>query len=132
MSLCNLCKSDGFWIKEYKYWNFGIGSYQHTLGSSVIVLKQHKELFSELTEEEILELRKIIQDAQRILDAEFKPDWYNVQQNGNWEPHLHVHVIPRYKDKKLFENREFVDKSYGQPVVYSTKQETQEFLKNFF
>lgn len=129
MKECILCKPRTN-IKEYKYWNLGVCPTQHTLGSLVIVLKQHKELFAELTEEEVLELRKIIIYSQKLLDKRFKPDWYNVQQNGNWEQHLHVHVLPRYKEKREFNKRIFIDKTFGQPVIYTSELESEKFIKD--
>lgn len=129
---CNLCKmnENWFWIKEYKYWNLGVGTYQHTLGSLMIVLKKHKEMFSEMKQEEIIELLDAVKTAQKILDLELKPDWYNIQQNGNWEHHLHINVIPRYREKRKFFGRVFVDRTFGQPVIYNPKQEDRDFLKS--
>ena len=42
---------------------------------------------------------------------------------------MHVQVIPRYKEKKGFENRELVDKTYGQPVTYTAEKEDIEYIE---
>jgi len=131
MTECDLCKMivECPWIKEYTHWKLGVCPNQHTLGSLVVMMKTHKESFTELGDEEILEMGNAIKLAEKILDTQFKPDWYNVQQNGNWEHHLHVHIIPRYKEKKDFEGREFEDKTYGQPVTYTAEKEKIEYIE---
>jgi diadenosine tetraphosphate (Ap4A) HIT family hydrolase len=34
----------------------------------------------------------------RAVDAEFHPVKLNLMTLGNWVPHLHTHVVPRYRD----------------------------------
>lgn len=133
MSNCNLCKlnkESDLWIKQYKYWNLAVCPNQHTLGSLVIILKQHRERFSEINIKETIELKKNIDMGQKILDRTFKPDWFNVQQNGNWEHHLHLHIIPRYKKQRIFKKRIFADKTFGQPVKYTAKLENEDFMRD--
>jgi diadenosine tetraphosphate (Ap4A) HIT family hydrolase len=33
-----------------------------------------------------------------VLEAEFQPMKMNLLTLGNWVPHLHTHVVPRYVD----------------------------------
>lgn len=131
MKKCNFCirNKSNLWIKKFKYWNLGVGYNLHTLGNLVIVFKKHKELFVEVTEKEVIELLRIIKFSVRILNRQFKPDWFNVQQNGNWEKHLHVHIIPRYKKQRKFNDTIFVDKNFGQPVIYSAAIENEESIR---
>jgi diadenosine tetraphosphate (Ap4A) HIT family hydrolase len=56
-----------------------------------------------LTAEERAAILALLDDAKRNVDAEHKPDGYNIGINdgsaaGQTVPHLHVHLIPRYKD----------------------------------
>jgi diadenosine tetraphosphate (Ap4A) HIT family hydrolase len=37
-------------------------------------------------------------DVSRALDTEFNPMKLNLLTLGNWVPHLHTHVVPRYDD----------------------------------
>ena len=126
MKKCNYCSQnkENIWIKKFKYWNFRVCHNQHTLGTLAVVLKTHKEFFSELDENQVKELLKIIKIGQKILTRQFKPDWFNVQQNGNWERHLHVLLIPRYKKSRLFSGKIFIDKTFGNPVLYKNKGES--------
>jgi len=34
----------------------------------------------------------------RVLEAQFRPVKMNFFTHGNWVPHLHTHVVPRYLD----------------------------------
>ena len=130
LAKCNLCNINEyvFLIKKFKYWDLCVGNYQHTLGSLVIVLKKHKELFSDLNKNDIIEMLSIVKTGQKILTKKFNPDWFNVQQNGNWEHHLHIHITPRYKKHRRFDGRIFNDKSFGQPVQYTNKSEKIKYL----
>lgn len=106
-----------------------ICQYQHTVGNIGLVLNTHKEIFSELNENEIVELGKLIKLAQKILTTEFKPDWFNIQQNGNWFHHLHFNIMPRYKDKRVFNGLTFVDKTFQHPITYTSKDSSKTFIQ---
>ena len=54
------------------------------------------------TEEEIVGLQALVVEAQKLLREKFSPDGFNVGINcgeaaGQTVPHMHIHVIPRYK-----------------------------------
>lgn len=55
------------------------------------------------TEEEIVGLQALVVEAQKLLREKFSPDGFNVGINcgeaaGQTVPHMHIHVIPRYKN----------------------------------
>ena len=110
---CELCdfKSPRI-IKEYKFWILSAAA-QTPLGWMHVILKRHAEFFDELTQEELEELKEVVREARAALDKIWKPDWFNVTQLGNTCPHLHVNLIPRYKEKREFAGREFVDATFG-------------------
>lgn len=103
-------------IKEYKYWRLSIAESQILPGWTHASLKRHVHFFEELKDEELTELRKIIKEIKVVLNKTFKPSWFNVMQLGNMTQHLHFHLVPRYKEKKHFAGREFVDKTYGRLI----------------
>ncbi len=121
MAICKLCNANknGPWIKKYAFWNLGICPNQHTLGTLVVCLKKHKEVFMDLTGDEVTELWHILRVGQKVLGKEFKPDWYNIQQNGNWEHHLHFILFPRYNSERIFMGQTFRDETFGEPVQYT-------------
>ncbi|RJX19482.1 MAG: HIT family protein [Ammonifex sp.] len=71
-------------------------------GHTLIIPRRHYSSYFDVTEDELLAFHRLIGDVKRLLDAEFKPDGYNVGVNVG-EPagqviwHVHLHVIPRFK-----------------------------------
>lgn len=75
-------------------------------GSCYIIPKSHKETPFELTEEEWLDTKKLLDQVKKYLDQNYQPDGYNLGWNigavgGQFVFHSHLHVIPRYKDEPL-------------------------------
>jgi len=70
-------------------------------GHCLIISFEPKINYFELSELEMLELNKMILQAKKIIETEFKPDGYNIGMNcgkaaGQTVMHFHCHVIPRY------------------------------------
>jgi len=83
------------------------------LGRAICYLNVYKEHIAELTAVEFLELFDILILYQSALNKIWQPDRWNYAQLGNITPHLHFHFIPRYKDKRIFEDTAFSDKRGG-------------------
>ena len=71
-------------------------------GHTLIIPKRHTGSFFDTSEEEKLALFELIERAKLKIDKEFHPDSYNIGINdgpaaGQTVPHLHIHLIPRYK-----------------------------------
>jgi diadenosine tetraphosphate (Ap4A) HIT family hydrolase len=71
-------------------------------GHTLIIPKRHAASFFEITSEEKDALFSLLDKHKKVLDAEFSPDSYNIGINdgeatGQTVPHLHIHLIPRYK-----------------------------------
>lgn len=71
-------------------------------GHTLIIPKSHTASLFDLDPEQFLSLQQAIHWAKSDLDHEFSPDSYNLGVNdgpaaGQTVPHLHVHIIPRYK-----------------------------------
>jgi len=71
-------------------------------GHTLIIPKRHFSSWFECTDEEQIGLMELLTKAQKILEKEFNPDGYNIGINdgpaaGQTVPHLHMHLIPRYK-----------------------------------
>jgi diadenosine tetraphosphate (Ap4A) HIT family hydrolase len=80
-----------------------IDNYPVSSGHTLIIPKRHFPTYFEATDEELLALGKAVQNAKDILDKEFNADGYNIGINngltaGQSVMHLHIHLIPRYKD----------------------------------
>ena len=55
------------------------------------------------TQEELDGLHALVVETKSLLEEEYSPDGYNVGINcgeaaGQTVPHIHIHVIPRYRD----------------------------------
>lgn len=73
-------------------------------GHTLIIPKRHISSFFELDKSERDALLSLI-DFQKIeLDKIYNPDGFNIGVNdgeaaGQTVPHVHIHLIPRYKNK---------------------------------
>lgn len=71
-------------------------------GHALVVPKRHFADFFTATEEEIVDIFRLLQEVKDILNQKYHPDGYNVGVNagqvaGQSVMHLHVHIIPRYQ-----------------------------------
>ena len=71
-------------------------------GHCLIVPRRHVGLFFDLTEEEQRDLFALVPAVKKLIEERWKPDAYNVGLNvgeaaGQTVPHVHLHVIPRYR-----------------------------------
>jgi diadenosine tetraphosphate (Ap4A) HIT family hydrolase len=58
----------------------------------------HTTRVDQLPESEWLAYANDIRDAQQAIVAATNPDHMNTESLGNVVPHLHFHLVPRYKD----------------------------------
>jgi diadenosine tetraphosphate (Ap4A) HIT family hydrolase len=68
---------------------------------SLIIPKRHVGSYFEATDAERAAMQALLVKAKHTLDAEFRPQGYNIGINdgaaaGQTVPHLHMHLIPRY------------------------------------
>jgi diadenosine tetraphosphate (Ap4A) HIT family hydrolase len=71
-------------------------------GHTLVIPHRHVGSFFDLGVDERGELLELLDEAKKALDAEFKPQGYNIGINdgpaaGQTVPHLHIHLIPRYE-----------------------------------
>lgn len=72
-------------------------------GHTLIIPRRHVGSFFDITQKERNSLMHFLDAAKVALDREFSPDGYNIGINdgpaaGQTVSHLHVHMIPRYRD----------------------------------
>ena len=72
-------------------------------GHTLIIPKKHCSNYFELSFKEQSACWFMLNKAKEILTKEFKPDGFNIGINindaaGQTVPHVHIHIIPRYKD----------------------------------
>lgn len=71
-------------------------------GHTLIIPTRHIGSFFDLSSYEREDLMSLLAAAKANVETEFKPDGYNIGINdgpaaGQTVPHLHIHLIPRYK-----------------------------------
>jgi len=76
-------------------------SYPVNKGHTLVIPRRHVASFFDTTPEERLALFELVDESRRRLDAEHRPDGYNIGINGGPAAgqsimHLHIHLIPRY------------------------------------
>ena len=111
---CFLCrKNEDILIKRYRLWSLLIHRNQHYLGRSILSLNRHIVDLFDTTKEEREELFSIMKDVREVFKKLFSPDLFNYASLGNNVEHLHLHIIPRYKKKRVFQGFEFFDENWG-------------------
>lgn len=76
-------------------------AYPVSPGHALIIPRRHVASFFDVTDAERQSFLSLLDGAGSKLDAEFRPDGYNIGINdgpaaGQTVPHLHIHLIPRY------------------------------------
>ncbi|WP_258000289.1 HIT family protein [Bacillus sp. Marseille-P3661] len=71
-------------------------------GHLLIIPKEHVISYFDASDIEIADIHDLIKKGKELLDDEYSPDGYNIGVNvghygGQTVPHLHFHLIPRYK-----------------------------------
>ena len=71
-------------------------------GHTLLIPKRHTQSFFDLTENERTAILALLDSDKINLDQQYSPDAYNIGINdgkeaGQTVPHLHIHLIPRYK-----------------------------------
>lgn len=95
-------------------------------GFTRIILNKHIAEFSDLSLDESLEISKAIYKIEKAMLKHIKPDKVNIASLGNYVPHLHIHIIPRYKDDAWFPDSIWSDKH--REYEYKT---TQNQIQNY-
>jgi diadenosine tetraphosphate (Ap4A) HIT family hydrolase len=117
------CPFDGPRSESNEHWD-RIGTlsvstlYLHKIqtyrGYSVLVFDpRHVTALTDLNEGERTALMSDLCRAQEGMRRVLKPDHFNVESLGNQVPHLHWHIIPRYKN----------DPRWGLPIWMTAESE---------
>jgi len=107
-------------IREYRYWTLLLNEDQRYFGRAYawLVREGGMQRFSEITNDEYLELRTVMREYESALGELSKPDFMNYAWLANLisqhSGHGHLHLIPRYKDSRTFAGIEFIDGRWGQ------------------
>ena len=118
---CNLSEEDKqFQLYESRFWTVFLADEQDYIGRCILVLKRHCRSLPELTEEEWNELRDLIGKTEACLKAVLGAALCNwsclmnhFYQDPAPDPHLHIHVRPRYDQPVTLNGNIYSDSEFG-------------------
>jgi len=97
-----------------------------------VILNKHIAEFSDLDFDEYSEVMKEVYRIEKIMRESLNPDKINIASLGNYVPHLHIHIIPRYKDDAWFPDSIWSEthRSYRYKTTQSQIDKLAEKIKN--
>ena len=87
-----------------------------------VILGRHVREMTELSEAERAALMAVVFAVEEVMRATMRPDKMNLASLGNMTPHVHWHVIPRYRDDRHFPGPVW-DAAQREPVVRAERRE---------
>ena len=126
MNGCKWCdyKENEWLLYQSLHWSVYLADIQDYVGRCILVLNRHCGSLSELDISEWIELKTIIDRLEcifrEVLGAELS-NWSCLLNNFYKEaipnPHLHIHVRPRYKNAVVINNHSYTDAEFAQHYV---------------
>jgi len=92
------------------------------LGSCVAITKEHHETFSEITPQEMAEYAIIMKEIEAAIKKAFGNDAIHHMALMMKDHHTHFHIIPRYKEKKVFAGEEWVDEFNPEVTILGKRE----------
>ena len=118
MNKCPLCDPNlGPVIAECTYWRLILNKNQNLLGKCFLALRRHLEAVPQLSPAEWADLHSQMAQATHMLSLAFQPDHLNYAFLQNQDRHIHLHIIPRYEEQRVFAGVTFDDPDY--PAHYA-------------
>lgn len=103
------------------FWTAAVNRNQNLLGKTMLVCRRPVDSVAALTADEWQDLHRQIGRLAAALDSLFRPDQYNHAFLMNVDAQVHLHVVPRYRDARVWHGRTFTDPHFG--TLFGTEQE---------
>ncbi len=100
---CPLCRDDGgsvLWRDDFC--RVVLADEPGYPGLCRVILARHVGEMTDLDEPDRVRLVRVVLGAEAALREVLAPDKINLASLGNQVPHLHWHVIPRFRDDRHF------------------------------
>ena len=124
---CPLCGIDGFFKNDlFKVLLVDDGGYVR------VVTNKHIKEITDLAEDEAIRIFKAVMAIEGVMRDFIKPDKVNIASFGNQVPHLHIHIIPRFKNDPAWPGSNFCVEEFKTPSIDITtyKKKIIECLKS--
>ncbi len=142
MPHCSLCDltSDSIIVKNNLFRIVLVNDADYP-GFLRLILNSHIKEMSDLSEANAYQIFKALYNTESIVKKIFAPDKMNLASLGNVVPHVHWHIIPRYKNDKHYPNPiwgEITNKDYKpnevlfhleRRLIYELKHELYQIQK---
>ena len=134
--LCSIAKKDAdvvnLVVADGKKTVVCVNKFPYNSGHLLIFPKRHITDYREFLEEEESEINKFLKTSLDVLDSTYSPSGYNFGYNtgefaGASIAHIHMHVIPRYRNELGF-----IDIIGGAKILVENPTRTMEKLKEGF
>lgn len=107
-------------VREYRHWLVLLRPAQVTLGSLVLAAKSAATAYGALPPDAFAEQRSAIADIERALAAFARYERINYLMLMMVDPNVHFHVIPRYREPRAWNGRDFPDEGWPGPPQLGT------------
>ena len=87
---------------------------------------------SDLFNEEQLKLMRVVFKLESLINIFLKPDKINLASLGNIIPHVHWHVIPRFKEDRHFHKSIWSESQRMSKIEDFEISREKEFIKYLF
>ncbi|MSP49196.1 MAG: HIT family protein [Alphaproteobacteria bacterium] len=104
-----------FTIRAFRHWTWSLRPVHSTLGAGVISANRYEPHFSGMTAEECAELALVVKEVETRLKGAFGYDKINYLMLMMVDPHVHMHVIPRYASPRDFAGVTWTDEGWPKP-----------------
>ncbi len=97
-----------------------------------VITQKHIKEFSELSDDEAVEIMQAIKKTEKAMIEFLKPDKINIAALGNMVPHLHIHMIPRYENDPWWPGATFCEKQREYNYPHFDEKKYKEAIKSCF
>ncbi len=97
-----------------------------------VITQKHIKEFSELSDDEAVEIITAVKKTEKAMIEFLKPDKINIASLGNMVPHLHIHMIPRYENDPWWPGATFCEKQREYSYPPFDEKKYKEAIKSCF